>query len=283
VFGIAYSLSVSGLLDERAPLQQHRNLITSLLVYLNRNNHIKSNRAELVGAVSWFQVVASSVRLVITICCKYSTWCTLTAVLTLHSTEQNRQTPLLRLPAELRNKIYCMLLGGWEFGMATRADSRALVCRLIDSGGNPDKKYWKPAHVHQAFALIKACRQIYSDTKLLPFELNTFHTRSYFALARYSDTLPPDMVKSIRHIRCVLVYEKGEERAIKDIEGLMERLRKFTGLRRLGLKFTMPVDATRKMRVVEFIKERKSDDSSIECVEISHGYSRGWQGEEWNI
>ncbi|KAF2636370.1 hypothetical protein P280DRAFT_473210 [Massarina eburnea CBS 473.64] len=60
-------------------------------------------------------------------------------------TQQNQQkSPLLQLPGELRNIIYALVLGGHTI---------------------PDQK--------PNLALLATCCQIYYETRLLPFELNT--------------------------------------------------------------------------------------------------------------
>ncbi|KAI8940196.1 hypothetical protein NX059_003902 [Plenodomus lindquistii] len=75
--------------------------------------------------------------------------------LTCHSTEQNaQQSPLLRLPGELRNQIWELALGG-------------NVCEI--------KKYYDvPEHCRENFptALLQTCRQVFAETALLPYSLN---------------------------------------------------------------------------------------------------------------
>jgi hypothetical protein len=72
-----------------------------------------------------------------------------------------REAPFLRVPAELRNEIYSLVLhiGKW----------------LIDDTGRAyifkDDRLYESSHY---LVLLKICRQIYHETRLLPFSLNSF-------------------------------------------------------------------------------------------------------------
>jgi hypothetical protein len=102
-------------------------------------------------------------------------------------TQQNQlDSPILRLPAELRNKIYQYIFGdkviglyvlpkiprakgsrNGEYQRVTKSNIEAL------SSGRHDNmpQNGKPSYT---FALVKVCRQIYSEARMLPFHLNTF-------------------------------------------------------------------------------------------------------------
>jgi hypothetical protein len=78
----------------------------------------------------------------------------------------------LRLPAELRSKIYQYALGGhdlrqpWEFsdqGHWRIRSSRATIAQFT----------WKP----NLLGLLSVCRQIYAECKRIPFSSNIFHFR----------------------------------------------------------------------------------------------------------
>jgi hypothetical protein len=71
-----------------------------------------------------------------------------------------RNSPLLRLPAELRNLIFRFALGGntWSFVVREPYGQRIHNC----SG------------FQHTFALLAVCRQIYVETALLPFSLRSF-------------------------------------------------------------------------------------------------------------
>lgn len=117
-------------------------------------------------------------------------------LLTYLSTKRNqRNSPLLRLPAELRNYIYNYVLGG-NFIVIHRPTSdlaypdcvpmakepayRANIYSAAPRGSNHPGTYPASERENQlralvlsnTFALLKVCRQIYDETRLLPIVLN---------------------------------------------------------------------------------------------------------------
>lgn len=77
-----------------------------------------------------------------------------------------KTSPLLSLPAELRNIIWSHVLGGKTFD---------IKCSVrIPWGVNVTNTTTSP---HQ-LALLQTCRQIYAETRLAPFTLNTFQFKS---------------------------------------------------------------------------------------------------------
>ncbi|KAF2850756.1 hypothetical protein T440DRAFT_518050 [Plenodomus tracheiphilus IPT5] len=76
--------------------------------------------------------------------------------------ENAKQSPLLRLPAELRNQIWELVLGG----------NICYVDRKPWSMHNRKRQSFRVTNVHSA--LLRICRQVYSETALLPFQLNEF-------------------------------------------------------------------------------------------------------------
>ncbi|KAF2277408.1 uncharacterized protein EI97DRAFT_290545 [Westerdykella ornata] len=80
---------------------------------------------------------------------------------------ENANSPLLRLPPEIRNMIFRYAVGGMTFDFT--ACERPWLQRL---------RGWKPRvnnPIKNCFSLLRVCRQIYSETALLPFSANTFH------------------------------------------------------------------------------------------------------------
>ncbi|KAF2795811.1 hypothetical protein K505DRAFT_193235, partial [Melanomma pulvis-pyrius CBS 109.77] len=67
-----------------------------------------------------------------------------------------KQSPLLHLPAEIRNQIFEYALGGqtWKIGV------------LKGVGVTNKKKH--------ALNLLGVCRQIYAETAIIPFQASTF-------------------------------------------------------------------------------------------------------------
>lgn len=88
--------------------------------------------------------------------------------LTESRTTSNSETPLLRLPPEIRNRIWELGLGGKvirvifvEKFKGRYAEERTTVARDTF-----------PVHAH---ARLQVCRQIYTETALIPFSHNAFH------------------------------------------------------------------------------------------------------------
>lgn len=82
------------------------------------------------------------------------------------SARQNqRDSPLLRLPAELRNQIFQYALGCKTWTFLVRESHQQTV--------------YVPSRLEHALALLAVCRQIYAETALLPFSLDTFSFDHY--------------------------------------------------------------------------------------------------------
>lgn len=91
-----------------------------------------------------------------------------------------KPSPLLSLPAELRNIIWAHVLGGTTYN---------IKCELRIPWGTTIKN---TTVQENSLALLRTCRQIYSETRLIPFRLNTFHFKSEEAfkpwLAKFDKT-----------------------------------------------------------------------------------------------
>jgi hypothetical protein len=101
-----------------------------------------------------------------------------------HSTNDKRDSPLLPLPAEIRNEIYVFVFGGKVITMDHSPCQYVLLRKVF----MPERVYgtivprivklWlvhceviRPAY---KFTLLETCRQIYAEAHTLPFELNAF-------------------------------------------------------------------------------------------------------------
>ena len=95
--------------------------------------------------------------------CKSILQLTLYSALTEASIKQNAQTALLRLPGEIRNRI-------WEFAIGSQiyfvGDYR------YESG--EDIRVTRHKNGLSSVALLRVCRQIYSEAALLPYQLGVF-------------------------------------------------------------------------------------------------------------
>lgn len=78
----------------------------------------------------------------------------------LHRVKQNQNSPLLRLPPEIRNRIWEYTLGHNTFRVIRARGRKALFTLAPDEPGIN-------------VAILRGCRQIYSETALMPFQLNT--------------------------------------------------------------------------------------------------------------
>jgi len=97
-------------------------------------------------------------------------------------TLQNRDSPLLRLPAEIRNQIYGYVIGGheacptWEDRDCLDVELRAT--RYNTSGGT--REGWAAL-----FMLSYVCKQLNMETKNLPYELTAFQSDICAAFDRF--------------------------------------------------------------------------------------------------
>ncbi|KAF2707627.1 hypothetical protein K504DRAFT_383222 [Pleomassaria siparia CBS 279.74] len=87
-----------------------------------------------------------------------------------HSTKKNREeSPLLCLPAEIRNHIFSYALGGRMWVILWRSRRSSVVKNREEN----------------CLSLLQTCRQVYAETALLPFELGTFRALPQAALQRW--------------------------------------------------------------------------------------------------
>jgi hypothetical protein len=103
-----------------------------------------------------------------------------------YSEARNRdKSPLLRLPGELRNKVYEYALSG--------------ITLFIFPSSNVEKPYRIHVHLAEEAAsfspafdvtgLNRVCRQISAETRLLPFQFLTFHIHSDGSFLNFVETL----------------------------------------------------------------------------------------------
>lgn len=89
------------------------------------------------------------------------------STLTLCSTAQNnKKSPLLRFPGEIRNKIYQYALGGWHIHTGPRITKIGTMCQRLEIL----EITWLEATT--ITALPSACRQLHAETHLLLFTLD---------------------------------------------------------------------------------------------------------------
>jgi hypothetical protein len=143
----------------------------------------------------------------------------------------HRAPSFLRLPAELRNQIYTYILSGetfsihcWRrytpFGFATRILRKR---RLF-------------------LALLAVSRQLHSETRLLPFRLNTFRFKSQDAFDSWLDKFASDQQEAIQNIRLVTWMARhmveGQSWRSKPLEEVLPVVR-LSGLKRVEIEVRM--------------------------------------------
>ncbi|KAH6638435.1 hypothetical protein C7974DRAFT_306512, partial [Boeremia exigua] len=102
----------------------------------------------------------------------------------------NKQhSPLLRLPAELRNKIYKHVLGGHE------------IYARVENAPFTSRKIWREQHglCKAIRALPRTSAQLRHETALLVYKYNTFRVRSY-DLDFFFDVVGESAARALRHL-----------------------------------------------------------------------------------
>lgn len=99
------------------------------------------------------------------------------------------QSALLRLPGELRNKIYGHVLGGHVIKFFFHDGSRRVY--TYKETGELSTVYEEREDVSPILQLGLVCRQIRSETILLPYKTNTFYFTSLQALQHLCQNITP--------------------------------------------------------------------------------------------
>ncbi|KZM26843.1 uncharacterized protein EKO05_0010786 [Ascochyta rabiei] len=135
-------------------------------------------------------------------------------------TLQNQiDSPFLRLPGEVRNRIYGLVLGGRQI--------QVLYPRLYsaerDGGQNDGFASLEPGTVRKLLHMTEACRQIHAETDLLVFQTNDFRIASNHSFETFLDALSQRQAEAVRSLvwpKCCQLVADGH-------------LSKCTGLQRL--------------------------------------------------
>jgi hypothetical protein len=169
-----------------------------------------------------------------------------TLMQSLSSKINQQQSPLLRLPAELRNKIYEYALGGMELHISSRSrmsDQFSVVSSDPSFDNIP---------LHRLIGLTLVSQQLYAETKLLPFELGTVRTTAstprapikrlsvtqrqaissirvdywYASDCRFWMFCPA--VKALKGLKRVVVFDCPEPRIVEedDVVGMIKKSRR---------------------------------------------------------
>ncbi|KAI4684957.1 uncharacterized protein J4E88_004399 [Alternaria novae-zelandiae] len=118
---------------------------------------------------------------------------------------QNQQdSPLLRLPPELRHLIFSHVIGGKTFEILyDRSGPYRSPIRERLSSKVPKRKFIAKniTVAKNTLALLVVCRQIYAETALLPFSSNTFSASRPDNLKMWIKRFPPAVSEAITSIQ----------------------------------------------------------------------------------
>jgi hypothetical protein len=104
----------------------------------------------------------------------------------------HQASSFLCLPAELRNQVYTYVLGGETFSIHCwrRYTPFGFATRILRK-----RRFF--------LALLVVCRQLHSETRLLPFRLNAFRFKSQDAFDSWLDKFTLDQQETIQNVHLV--------------------------------------------------------------------------------
>jgi hypothetical protein len=219
------------------------------------------------------------------------------SLLTTYRYNQNQSdSPLLRLSAELRNAIYSLVLGNlviWPYHCNKASSKLAYTSKYyhVKNWSGKALNWISPQHV-RLLALTKICRQIYHETSVLAFALNKLDgqlTEAFVAVINSSSTQQRDDIEVVRiglketidHDNMLhfeyWVAEKNQRLSVYH-GGLIMALGKLRGLKRLEVAYDkrgwIPADIlTKREEIYEQLREIMAG-RSVEIVfdeENPHG------------
>jgi hypothetical protein len=144
--------------------------------------------------------------------------------------QHNSNSPLLRLPAEIRNQIYDYLIRGQTYKLQHKHNDVGWI--FYHPYGNPaldSISYWQT----QTY-LSQTCRQLRHDTAVLFFQRNTFGAdfpECSKTLDKCMELLQPHQANTIRTIR----WEPSDTE--DDRDNLKRTLGKWSGIKNVELDF----------------------------------------------
>ncbi|KAF2030026.1 hypothetical protein EK21DRAFT_112319 [Setomelanomma holmii] len=109
--------------------------------------------------------------------------------------QNQRDSPLLKMPPEIRNRIYDFALGGLTFRLQPNDDNEKVA--------NETKS-------KNAIALLAVCRQLYAETAVLPTSLNVFSSHSPIAIHSWTNAMRPANRASVTNLKlsiCIFKFK----------------------------------------------------------------------------
>lgn len=169
------------------------------------------------------------------------------------SFQRNKQTSrLLRLPAELRNRVFGYVFGGKSIALYIKNNVGSYGGEIRPYSTPPDERFYSTIHSqNDILKALTVCRQIYSECRDLPFSLSLF---------RYHDPLQQILAlwssKRFYHlslIRAVRLYSSGDS---CEIAQWLDGLQYFSGLRIVEVKaYNFYNDTTSMDAVLDKVKK----------------------------
>jgi len=147
-------------------------------------------------------------------------------LLTSSSTHRNSvSSPLLRLPAEVRNKIFAYVNNGLHIFMRAGSVERAMIS--IKNGTHEGA-----SSVYPLFLFQHTCRQVYNETALLPFSTNEYWYYTISSLNACKPLFWGPQWDCIRYISFpITIRERKELPVIGNFDvGRLEGLKAFSRL-----------------------------------------------------
>ncbi|KAJ4296249.1 beta transducin [Kalmusia sp. IMI 367209] len=170
-------------------------------------------------------------------------------------------SPLLRLPPEIRNKIWEYALGGFQIdvrktGGRKKAVKLVYTTRPVGTCYPLSKDYIKPT-----FHLHEVCRQMYFETSPLIYTLNTFGFSSVEAMDHWIKNRPTGQLRLVDSIDVPMDYLRLYNHGFR-----MTFRKEFPCIKRIGVDILL--DETlddSKERILKKMHECEGDDLIVEC------------------
>jgi hypothetical protein len=141
-------------------------------------------------------------------------------------------SPLLKLPAELRNTIYDYVLSGYHVHYGIKPSFRVrtgfpkpppnpLKISVIDTHSG------KPPESRHPFALLRVCLQLYSEATVLPHRWSGFSGTPYHLCSLFNDGLfKPYQLEAITQVKISIneaYFKTVSERRSPDVQSSLTR------------------------------------------------------------
>lgn len=165
----------------------------------------------------------------------------------------------LALPAEIRNMIYEYVLGG----LILTPRWFPIIMYKMHPDSTPDGRYGsddKRCDWDQHTAILRVSKQIYSETRLLPYSKNVFNTENYSLFGRWLDIAQKFKKDAIT---AVYVNEHKYAHLFRWIEHVWDRLE---NLQFIFCKMNAPDH--KKLLIEEYVAKRSlmNGEKSVKVV-----------------